>query len=70
MPPPDFTRKLLNSIVGIEFHITRLTGKWKVSQNQPQENQQSVVMGLRASDSFETNQMAELVTQFGADLKK
>lgn len=68
--PADFTQKLLNSIVGIEFHITRLTGKWKVSQNQPQENQQSVVSGLRASGSLGTGQMAELVTQFGAALKK
>ena len=68
--PADFTQKLLNSIVGIEFHITRLTGKWKVSQNQPQENQQSVVSGLRTSGSWGTRQMAELVTQFGADLKK
>lgn len=59
-----------NYAVVIEFHITRLTGKWKVSQNQPQENQQSVVKGLRASGSLGTDQMAELVTQFGADLKK
>ena len=68
--PADFTQKLFNIIIGIEFHITRLTGKWKVSQNQPQENQQSVVKGLRGSGSLETDQMAELVTQFGADLKK
>ena len=68
--PPDFTRKLIKSIVGIEFRITRLTGKWKVSQNQPLENQQSLVSGLRASCGFDTAQMAELVTQFGAGLKK
>ena len=68
--PADFTQKLLNSIVGIEFHITRLTGKWKVSQNQPQENQQSVASGLRTSGSLGAAHMTDLVTQFGADLKK
>ncbi|MEC5214600.1 transcriptional regulator [Polaromonas sp. CG_9.5] len=68
--PPDFTQNLLNSIVGIEFHIKRLTGKWKVSQNQPQKNQQSVIGGLRASGSLDTAKMAELVAQFGADLRK
>ena len=31
--PQDFTECLINAIVGIEIPITRLIGKWKVSQN-------------------------------------
>jgi len=38
--------------------ITRLSGKWKVSQNQPLQNQLSVIQGLTASGQIA---MAELV---------
>ena len=33
--PVDYIEKMLGAIVGIEITITRLLGKWKVSQNQP-----------------------------------
>jgi len=36
--PADYIEKMLGAIVGIEITITRLLGKWKVSQNQPAEN--------------------------------
>ena len=45
--PSEFTEKLFESIVGIEMKITKLLGKWKVSQNQPLENQLSVIKGLK-----------------------
>jgi transcriptional regulator len=32
--PEDFIEKQLHAIVGIEVPITRLTGKWKMSQNR------------------------------------
>ena len=57
--PHDFTDQLIEQIVGIEIAITRLLGKWKVSQNQPTENQNSVIKGLHKSGKL---QMAELVT--------
>ena len=44
--PKDFTEKLIGTIVGIEIEITRLSGKWKASQNQPLENQLGVIQGL------------------------
>lgn len=47
--PSYFTDKLIESIVGIEIVITRLSGKWKVSQNQPPQNQASVIQGLNNS---------------------
>lgn len=68
--PADFTDKLINGIVGIEFSLTRLSGKWKVSQNQPLENQQSIVGGLRASCASDATDMAGLVARFGAKLKQ
>ena len=59
--PRDFTQKLIGAIVGIEIGITRLLGKWKLSQNQSRINQAGVVRGLRASANPEAVSMAELV---------
>lgn len=59
--PHEFTEKLIESIVGIEISITRLLGKWKVSQNQPPHNQASVIQGLTASQQDSAAAMARLV---------
>ncbi len=59
--PHEFTERLLGSIVGIEIVITKLLGKWKVSQNQPPENQKSVVQGLHANPAKDGQLMAQLV---------
>lgn len=59
--PPDFIEKNMAAIVGVEMVITKLQGKWKVSQNQPPKNQASVISGLRSSDIPESQVMADLV---------
>ncbi len=59
--PEDYLRTMLGNIVGIEIPITRLTGKWKVSQNQPAANRAGVIEGLGALDEPEAAAMAELV---------
>ena len=64
--PRDYTDRLINAIVGIEIPITQLTGKWKVSQNQPTVNQTSVVHGLQAQPGDEAAAMAALVKQYGS----
>lgn len=56
--PTEFTEKLFESIVGIEMKITKLVGKWKVSQNQPLENQLSVIKGLKDKQQQD---MADLI---------
>ncbi|WP_445368782.1 FMN-binding negative transcriptional regulator [Methylomonas sp. BW4-1] len=58
--PADFTERLLTQIVGIEISVTRLQGKWKVSQNQPPENQNSLIEALRKSGQ---TAMADLVAE-------
>jgi transcriptional regulator len=60
--PHEYTEKLLESIVGFEIAITRLSGKWKVSQNQPAQNQASVIEGLGSSGKRGAAEMAALVT--------
>ena len=59
--PHEYTEKLLEAIVGFEIAITRLSGKWKVSQNQPKQNQASVIEGLGSSGKRGAAEMAALV---------
>jgi transcriptional regulator len=52
---------LIGNIVGFEMVITRLSGKWKLSQNQPPKNQASVIEGLNASGQQAASTVATLV---------
>jgi transcriptional regulator len=65
--PHEYTEKLLEAIVGFEIVITRLTGKWKVSQNQPAQNQASVIAGLNTSNHPYASEMAALVKAYKLD---
>jgi transcriptional regulator len=46
--PPDFIQGQLKGIVGMRIAITRLQGKWKLSQNRSAADRAGVVAGLRA----------------------
>lgn len=59
--PAEFVDELLNSIVGIDIRITRLEGKWKVSQNRPAEDRNGVIEGLTSKCDAESRAVAELV---------
>jgi len=59
--PDEYIEKMMTAIVGIEMVITKLSGKWKVSQNQPAQNQAGVVAGLEASSLPDALAMAALV---------
>jgi transcriptional regulator len=59
--PTDYIDKMLGAIVGIELTISTLQGKWKTSQNQPQENRIGAAQGLRELGSAEAAAMAALI---------
>jgi transcriptional regulator len=59
--PPGFVDKMLDAIVGIEMPITRLIGKWKVSQNRPPADRNGVVDSLRKEATESSEAMARLV---------
>lgn len=59
--PADFIAQTAKAIVGIEIALTSLTGKWKVSQNRPAEDQAGVVAGLKTVGTDEALAMARLV---------
>jgi transcriptional regulator len=59
--PADFLQSRLRAIVGIEVVITRLLGKWKMSQNQPAANRAGVIDGLRSLGTSSASEVADLV---------
>lgn len=59
--PAGFIEKLVQAVVGIEIEMTELTGKWKVSQNQPLENQLGVMHGLNKAGNTQAHEMATVV---------
>ena len=65
--PADFIDTMVGAIVGIEIPIARLTGKWKVSQNRPENDRIGVVEGLTQQPSDAATAMAQLVGQAKAD---
>lgn len=48
--PGEFIDALLRGIVGIELPISRIEGKWKVSQNRDEADRKGVAAGLRIED--------------------
>ncbi len=60
--PDDFIAAQIRGIVGIEVAITRIEGKWKVSQNRRAADIEGVIKGLRADATPGTQAMADLVS--------
>lgn len=64
----EYIQKMLPSIVGIKIDVVSIVGQWKLSQNQPEQNQQGVVEGLsqdRNEDLTSNSQkIAELVREY------
>ena len=48
--PADFIEKMVAAVVGIEISITRLVGKWKVSQNRSTSDRVAVVEALERDE--------------------
>jgi transcriptional regulator len=59
--PPDFISKLSKAIVGIELQITRLEGKWKVSQNRSERDIVGVSAGLDAVGTPASATMKDII---------
>ncbi len=61
--PQDYRDQMISRIVGIEMPLSKLQGKWKVSQNRPLADRMGVVAGLEARATEQSRAMAELVMQ-------
>ena len=56
--PAPYIDKMLSLIVGFEFSIATLSGKWKVSQNRSQADQQGVIRNLQNADDADSRELA------------
>jgi len=59
--PGTFIEVMLRGIVGFRLAITRLEGKWKMSQNRDMTDRDGVVRGLRKRGVGDDLEMAEIV---------
>ena len=59
--PADFIDKLVGAIVGLEIRVERLTGKWKLSQNQVPRDRAGVGAGLAAEPGDDARAMSEWI---------
>ena len=62
--PSDYIEQMLGAIVGIEMPITRLEGKWKVSQNRPGQDRDGVIENLGREGRESAAAMADLVRRY------
>jgi transcriptional regulator len=61
--PPEFIANMMRGIVGVEFVVTRVEGKWKVSQNRDERDASAVVAELDELGTPESVVMSELVRE-------
>ena len=57
--PDDYLQKMMRAIVGFEIEITRLEGKFKLSQNRTETERENVIAALQ--ESTNTAALAELM---------
>ncbi len=61
--PDDYLQKMMQGTVGFEIEITRLEGKFKMSQNRSSSEQQRVIAALREGQDISSVQVAELMDE-------
>lgn len=59
--PETFVNVMLRGIIGFRLTITRLEGKWKMSQNREAKDRDGVVRGLGERGTRDDLEMAEIV---------
>ncbi|WP_410683949.1 FMN-binding negative transcriptional regulator [Avibacterium paragallinarum] len=62
--PESYIQSECRGIIGFKIVIEQIEGKYKLSQNQSDENKQSVVHCLRQANHFPATQMAELIEKY------
>jgi transcriptional regulator len=59
--PAAYIDKMLSLIVGFEFSISGLSGKWKVSQNRSHADRQGVITGLKDANDVDSREIAAML---------
>jgi len=61
--PEAFLNGMLGGIVGFEIAVTRLEGKFKLSQNRPASDRPRIIAALEARDDADSHGVARLMRQ-------
>ena len=61
--PADYLDAMLKAIVGIEIEVTRVEGKFKLSQNRDAADRTGVVLGLESDASLNRQPEADALAQ-------
>ena len=62
--PERYIEVMLRGIVGFRIALTRLEGKWKMSQNRDMRDREGVVSGLGRRAEGDDREIAELVAHY------
>ncbi len=65
-----YRTRMLSHIVGFEIAVTKIEGKFKLSQNRTKEEQQNVIDSLSAAPDSAVSGTARLMCQQGLGVKK
>jgi transcriptional regulator len=57
----NFIDNLSKGIVGFKIQITKIEGKWKLSQNHSEERQERVINALELQEDYNSMQIAKLM---------
>lgn len=57
--PTEFVDAMCRAIIGIEIRVSRIEGKWKLSQNRSDDDRAGVVRGLRANGDEASRALAD-----------
>jgi transcriptional regulator len=57
--PAEYVEAQIRGIVGLEIEISRIEGKWKVSQNRPAADRPGIVAGLRIGGQADVADLVE-----------
>ena len=61
--PEPYLRSMLNGIVGVEIKVSRLEGKFKLSQNRPPADRPRIIAALERRDDPDSRAVAHLMRQ-------
>lgn len=59
--PPEYRSKMINAIVGFEIEVSRIEGKFKLSQNRPPEDAAGAIEFLANSQDPTDRDLAQLM---------
>ena len=61
--PESYVSQLMKNIIGIEVEVTRMEGRWKMSQEKPAGDREGVIAGFKKIGGSVGEAMAETIKE-------